>query len=311
MEVPVYLFTGLLESGKSTFIMETMKEGDFDDGEKTLLLLCEEGMEEFEEDFLERYHIVVEEVEEEELTSAFLEACQKKHKPDRVFIEYNGMWKMELLFGLKPPKKWIIVQNINLVNAETVDVYFNNMRSLFVEHFTAADMVIFNRCTKETNRSSYRRSVKAVNRRAQIYFEGDFEPDEEEEVLPFDLEADIIQIEDEDYGIWYLDAMEHPERYEGKMVCFTGRVYKGKNLGTNCFVPGRHAMTCCADDIAFIGFVCKSKETNQIEHRQWVKVMAEMKKEYRHEYKGDGPVLYCKKVEKTNEPEEELVYFNS
>lgn len=308
MQVPVYLFTGFLESGKTTFMQETMEEGSFDDGEKTLLLLCEQGVEEFEPDFLKRYNIVLVEVEFEDLNNLFLEDCKKKYKPSRVFIEYNGMWKMEALFQLNPPKNWTIVQNIHLINAETYDVYRNNMKSLAVDQFSTADMVIFNRCTETTDRASYRRNIKAVNRRAQVYFEGDFEVGEEDE-LPFDKNAEVIRINDEDYGIWYIDAMDNPDQYRGKTVTFKGRVFKSKELGANCFVPGRHAMTCCADDIAFLGFICKAKDLAQIEQRQWVTVTAEFKVEYRHEYKGKGPVLYCQKMEKTEEPLEELVYF--
>lgn len=46
-EIPVYLFVGFLESGKTKFIQETFEDPNFDSGDKTLLLICEEGEEEY------------------------------------------------------------------------------------------------------------------------------------------------------------------------------------------------------------------------------------------------------------------------
>ena len=49
-EMPVYLFTGFLESGKTTFIKETLGDPRFNNGQRTLILLCEEGETELELD---------------------------------------------------------------------------------------------------------------------------------------------------------------------------------------------------------------------------------------------------------------------
>jgi uncharacterized repeat protein (TIGR03943 family) len=160
------------------------------------------------------------------------------------------------------------------------------------------------------DRGAYRRSIKAVNRKAQVYFEGEgIDPSDTSELLPFDLDAEEIEIEDDDFGIWYLDAMENPKKYAGKTVKFTGLVYKSDKMRDSTFVPGRQAMTCCADDVAFIGFICKSQNADKIKHRQWITVTAQVQVEYRKEYKGKGPVLYAKKIGEGIVPEEELVYF--
>ncbi|PXV85666.1 putative repeat protein (TIGR03943 family) [Lachnotalea glycerini] len=311
MEVPVYLFTGFLESGKTGFIKDTIQDPNFSHGEKTLIILCEEGLEEFDETFLKENGASIVIVEsEEKFTGQFLKDCSVKYDPERVFIELNGTWDTKKFLNMSFPKYWEVIQIITLINGETYQSYMNNMRSMLVNHYTDSDMVIFNRCTNDMDRAAFRRSVKAVNRKAQVYFEGDeLDSQDTSELLPFDLNAEIIEIEDDDYGIWYIDAMDHPEKYKGKTISFTALVYKPKQLNEGLFVPGRHAMTCCADDVSFIGFICKSQNADKLKHRQWIKITAEVRIEYREEYKGKGPVLYAKKIAAGKKPEEDLVYF--
>jgi len=316
MEIPVYLVTGLLESGKTTFLKETLESEDFTSNENSLLITCEEGEVEFEDDFLAKVRTKLVNLDEpEELTEGKLTQLSKEYMPDRVLIEYNGMWKLEDVFKMKMPKDWTIVQVINIVNAETFPVYLNNMRSLIMEQFTNTDMVIFNRCKDDTPGASYLRNIKAVNRRAAVYFETiSGEPLEVEEELPYDLDADIIDISDEDFGVFYIDAMDEPKKYVGKTVRFTGLVYKGKRFPKGNFVPGRFAMTCCADDIAFIGFMCKGGKQHEdfidgLVNREWVTVTATIKNEFCKDYRRKGPVLYPISIEKGQKPAEELIYF--
>lgn len=313
MEIPVFIFMGFLESGKTTFATETLIERDFNEKQKTLLLVCEEGSEEYDENALAERNVVVEPIDEDQLKTDYLISLQNKHKPKMVMIEYNGMWKLDRLFDIRVPKGWTVVQVISTVDASTFDMYYNNMRQLILDQVSEADMVIFNRCDENTKRSEYRKAIKLVNRRAQVIFEnkdGIAEFDDSEEELPFDINADIIEIEDEDYGIWYIDAADDPEKYVGKTVKFKGMIYKPKQYGKNAFVPGRFAMTCCADDIAFVGFACKSDMAAMLKERQWITVTATIKSEYYKEFKGNGPVLYATAIEPASPPEEELVYFN-
>lgn len=312
-EIPVYLFTGFLEGGKTTFINNTLIGQNFNEGDKALLIVCEEGMEEYDEQLLAQMNIAVECIEEpEDLTTDTLMAMQVKHKPKLVLIEYNGTWKLEWLFELDVPRGWTVVQIVANIDATTFDSYLNNMRAMMMEQVSMANLVIFNRCTEETKRGEFRRIIKANNRMATIVFEkedgSEFEQTDED--LPYRLDAEIVDIGDDDFGIFYIDATDNPDKYVGKTVRFKGLVYKPKNYGKTAFVPGRHAMTCCVDDIAFVGFKCVSDMAAMIKERQWVEITGRVEKEYYKEFKGDGPVVYATKVIPTTKPKEEVVLFN-
>lgn len=310
--VAVYLITGFLESGKSTFLDFTLRQDYFQIDEPTLLLLCEEGEVEFDADELKRYNTYVEVIEEpEDFTTESLQYLERRYHPDRVLLEYNPLWSVAKLEQMRMPNGWGIVQHIVTVDASTFQVYMNNMKSLFVEMIRNAELVIFNRADTSQPLPTFRRSVKVVNPAAQIVFE-----DEEgeignifEEQMPYDLDADVVEIEDTDYGIFYVDLMDHPEKYEGKKVRFKGVTLKSRELSSGYFVPGRMAMTCCADDTSFIGYVCKSPYAKNMKMGQWVQVTAVIKHEYMKVYRDKGPVFYAEEVVPTEAPEQELVYF--
>ncbi len=312
-EIPVYMFLGFLESGKTTFANETLIERDFTEGEPTLLLACEEGVEEYDVEYLKSKNIFVEYLEEEDVNTDHLLDLQEKYKPTKVMIEYNGTWKMDKLFGIRVPKGWTIVQVITFVDASTFDVYVANMKSMMMEQLATADMIVFNRCDENTRKAEYRRSIKAVNRRAQVIFEnkdGIAELDDEELELPYDLSKDVIELEEEDFGIWYIDSCDNPDKYVGKQIVFKAMVHRPSTYASNEFVPGRFAMTCCADDIAFIGFKCYYEGAKNLKDRQWVMVTGTIDKEYYPEFEGEGPVIKATKVAMTSAASEELVYFN-
>ncbi len=310
---PVYLITGFLDSGKTTFLRDTLQDSEFLDGERCVLILCEEGEEEYDLDILKEKNVTVLTVEEEEdLNPRFLMDIKKNYKPEKVMIEFNGTWSVSKLMENGFPGGWELAQMITTVDAGTFEAYMANMRQMMMEQIGYTELVIFNRCTAETKKNSFRKAVKTFNRRAQVVYEAlDDEDGIEDEIdLPYDIEAPVIEIEDDDYGIFYLDALDDPKKYEGKTVHFTAMVYRGKELPKGTFVPGRFAMTCCADDITFIGFLCKGEQANYFKIREWVKVTAEIKCEYYKEYEGEGPVLYLKKIELTKKPEEHLIYMN-
>lgn len=318
MEVPVYLVNGFLESGKTTFVNETLKDPDFTNGEKTLLILCEEGIEEYDEKLLASLNMDIVSVdEEEEFTEEFLRECKDHYRPERVMIEFNGTWNVENFLEMELPKGWMMVQIITTIDASTYNNYMNNMKSIMVGHFKYSDTIIFNRCDDSTDKVALRRTIKPVNRKGQIIYESadGVTDDAGEEVLPFDINADVIELFDEDYGLFYMDALEHPEKYDGKTVRFRAMVYKSERLPKGSFVPGRFAMTCCEDDVAFIGFLCKAQKAGPLPYeflkmRSWITLTAKIKCEYYKEYRGDGPILYAQRIEKAEEPKEKLVYFN-
>jgi uncharacterized membrane protein YcgQ (UPF0703/DUF1980 family) len=311
-EVPVYLFTGILESGKTSFIRDALNDSGFARGEKTVLIVCEEGVEEYDEVALAKKNVFIELVEDKEnLNQEFFKKCEDFYKPERVMIEYNGMWEMKYLDEDDMPKQWVIAQVISTVDATTFNMYWTNMRSIVMDQLSLSDMVIMNRCTNETKRNDFRRCVKLFNKKAQIGYEAaeGYEDMLQEEELPFDIDADVIEIEDDDYGIWFMDAMDNSKKYDGKVVKFNAIVYKPPKYPSTCFVPGRFAMTCCADDISFMGMLCKSKEEIKFADREWITVTARMRREFLKEYKGKGPVLYLISAEKTEKPSDDLIYF--
>ena len=313
IRVPIYLITGFLESGKTTFLRFTLDQDYFQIDGKTLLILMEEGEEEYDTKALAKNNTVVEVIEkEEDLTTERLEAMEIIHQPDRVVIEYNGMWLVSRFYDMKLPFGWGVEQQITCVDGSTFQGYMANMKSIFMDMVKYTDMVVFNRCKREDPLANYRRSIKVSNQSAEVIFE-----DEEGEIddifgdqMPFDVNAPVIEIPPEDYGIWFVDAMDHPDTYVGKTVRFKGRVMKPRGMGSKFFVPGRIAMTCCADDTTFLGFVCKSAFAPKLKEKEWVEVTAKVAFERRMEYQGDGVVLYAENVTPCEPLEEEMVYFN-
>ena len=311
-DVMVYLMTGFLDSGKTQFLKFTLEQDYFQIDGKTILILCEEGEEEYDPMEMLKYGVVIERLEDrEDLTEEWLEEMNRKHEPERVVIEYNGMWKVSDLESMKMPAGWAIEQKITTVDASTFQMYLTNLKPLFVEMVRGAELVLFNRCEDKKPLAGYRRSVKVVSPQAEVIFE-----DEEGEVsnifeddVPYDLKAPVIEIRREDYGIWYVDMMENPDRYKGKVVEFTAKVLKPKAFPSKVFLPGRMAMTCCADDTTFLGYVCRSAYAPKLKPGQWVKVRAKVRFANLSIYRGEGPVLEAENIEPA-EPIEELVYFN-
>lgn len=307
---PVYMINGFLESGKTEFITFTLQQPYFKTQGKTLLIVCEEGENEYEEAVLKKNGTVLEMIEEEEeFTPQHLIELEKKHKPERIIIEYNGMWNYK---NMKLPWYWKIEQQITIIDGSTFPMYYTNMRSLLAEMVKKSEMIIFNRCDNVSDLNSYKRNIKAVNPSADVIFEdANGEIDEIlEEDLPYDLKQDTLVLDNNGYGIWYLDCMDHLERYIGKTVEFTGMVLKPDGMKKGYFVPGRMAMTCCAEDMAFLGYACEFPGAEALKQKEWVKVKAKVSKEYWADYKGEGPMLHAILVEKTKAPKDPVISFN-
>lgn len=305
----VYVINGFLESGKTEFIRYTLEQPYFRIKGRTLLIVCEEGEEEYDEKLLKKVHADLVLIEEEaDFNAEHLMELEKKYKPERIIIEYNGMWNYK---NIKLPFHWTIEQQITMIDASTFPMYFTNMKSLLAEMLRKSEMIIFNRCDDVEDLSSYKRNVKAINQQADIIFEdaeGEINQIFEDD-LPYSLEAPIIELDNEGYGIWYLDSLDHLERYIDKTVQFTAMVLKPREFPKGYFVPGRMAMTCCAEDMAFLGFACEYDKTDKLSDKQWVKVTAKVAKEYFADYRGEGPVLKAVSVEQTRPPKEEIISF--
>ena len=240
--VVVYLVNGFLESGKTRFLTQTLEQDYFAIEGKTVLILCEEGEEEYDKELLRRTNTILLTVDgPEEVTKDWLAGVDLLYNPERVIFECNGMYPVSKMEEMDVPKGWGLVQEITIVDASTFDMYIANMKPLFVEMVRNAELVIFNRCTKEMPLAAYRRNVKVVNQNAEIVFEGaDGEIDNIfDEHMPYDLEAPVVKIEDMDYGIWYVDMIDHPKRYAGKTVEFCGKVLRSRGAQPDECIVGR------------------------------------------------------------------------
>ena len=313
MNAPVYIVTGFLDSGKTTFIQEMITDEGFSEGERTLLLCCEEGEVEYDEKMLKDNNTILFTFEDmDELAGDRLVRLDKEYKPERVIIEYNATWLMETLYSAKKPKNWDLAQIICLVDSNTYEIYLKNMRQFMADGLKEADLVIFNRSNDETPKSSYRRSVLGLNNSVRLFFEntdGTTDDGVSDEDLPYDVKADVVEIGDADFGIFYLDALEHPDRYDGKIIHARGRAFRMEDMPKNCYVFGRHVMTCCADDIGGIGFLCRYKD-NPPETNDWVFLTAKVEASFSPMHGCDAIILLEEKTEPAGAPEEELVYFN-
>ncbi|MBO5841853.1 MAG: GTPase [Clostridia bacterium] len=311
-KIPVYVFTGFLEGGKTHIIQESMEDQRFNSGEKTLMIMCEEGIEELDLDRFWGKNVYLELLDDPEmLTRDYLTLLYKKHKIDRVIIEYNGMWLLSKLYAALPAD-WFIFQNMMFADAKTFLTYNANMRQLMVDKLQDCEMIVLNRTPEVIDKEEIHRVVRSVSTRASItydYPDGHVEYDEIEDPLPFDIDAPVIDIKDEDYAVWYRDLAEDTEKYDGKTVRFKGIVARDRALGKNGLVIGRHVMTCCADDIAYNALVCYFPTATNFKTRDWTVVTAKIKIEKHKLYGRPGPVLYAEKTEFATKPTQEVATF--
>lgn len=313
MELPVYLFTGFLEAGKTRFIQESLAGESFNAPGNTVIIVCEEGVEELDPSEFNTPNVYIEYIEEEsELSPALLSSIAKKHDAVFVMIEYNGMWQLSSLYD-SLPEGWLVYQELFICDSTTAENYNKNMRSLMVDKLSSCDMAAFNRVDGSTDRMALHKLVRGVSRGAKIVYDktdGTIEYDTIEDPLPFDINADVIKINDEDYGIWYRDLVEEMEKYDGKKVRFKGMVAKDPSIPKGSFACGRHVMTCCADDIKYSALACKWKDSDRFKTYDWVEVTGRISIEPHKMYVEAGPVIKVTSVVPAAPPKEQVVTFN-
>lgn len=312
-EVSVYLFLGFLESGKTKFIQETLEDKRMEDGGKTLLLVCEEGEEEYEPSKFNVKRVTKVTLDgADELTLENLEELTAKHKPTRVVVEYNGTWLLQQFFDAMP-ESWVINQMLTFFDATTFLNYNQNMRQLVFDKIQMTQMVVFNRFKGEFEKNDFHKIVRGISRRPDIVYEylgGKTELDDIEDPLPFDVNAPVIEIEDRDFAWFYRDMAENTQNYVGKTVKFKGMAALSKKVPAGFIVLGRHIMTCCEADIAYDGFAVKTNGLlNDIKTRDWLTVTAKIAYEYNSVYRSQGPVLMAEKLEKAAPPEETVATY--
>lgn len=324
MDIPVYIFTGFLEGGKTTMLRDTLVDPEFNKSGPTLVLLCEQGEEEIfdgeqGEKLAKRDDIFVKTIEDaEQINRVQLNAWVKEHKIRQVLVEMNGMWKLEAVCG-QFPRSWVLAQQITLMDANTILMYNQNMRERVVDHLRDCDMAIFNRVPMDADVMPFHKLVRSFSRRAPIvydYADGHCEFDEIEDPLPFDVNAPVVTIADDDFALFFRDIMEDPDdeeamwnpAYVGKTVQFKAQVAV---LGDtpDCFGAGRRVMECCADDIAFLGFVSRYPLVSTLKARSWVTVTAKVTVENHAFHNGEGVVLIVEKLDGATAPDEEVCMF--
>ena len=304
-QIPVYVFTGFLDSGKTKFIQETLEDSRFNDGERTLLLVFEEGEEEYDFSAYPKQNVYMEVLDQQTVTTKQLADLSKKYKAERVVAELNGMQQVGDLY-MRMPEEWVVAQEVMFADASTFMAYNANMRNLVMDKLVGAQMVVFNRLEKGCDTMPFHKIARAANRKIDIlydYTDGSTEYDDIVDPLPFDINAPVIEVKDDDYAIWYRDCTEEPEKYDGKTVKFKAQVAMLRRDKDGMFAPGRFVMTCCVEDIAFCGIPCRYPKPREMESRSWVMVTAKISAEKHKLYKGDiGPVLTAIEVVKGAEP---------
>ena len=304
-EIPVYVFTGFLDSGKTKFIQETLEDSRFNDGERTLILLFEEGEEEYDFSTYPAQNVYLEVLNQETVTTRQMADLAKKYRAQRVVAELNGMQQVGDLY-MRFPEDWVVAQEVMFADASTFMAYNSNMRNLVMDKLVGAQMVVFNRLEKGSDTMPLHKLARAANRKIHIlydYTDGTTQFDDVEDPLPFDINAPVIELKDEDYALWYRDCTEEPAKYDGKTVKFKAQVAMLRRDKDGMFAPGRFVMTCCVDDIQFCGIPCRYKQAKELESRSWVMVTAKISAEKHKLYKGDiGPVLTAIEVVKGATP---------
>lgn len=307
-KLPVYLFTGFLEGGKTHIIQESMEDQKFNSGEKTLIIQCEEGGDELDLSTFWGKNCYLETIEDEaDFTKEKLTALGKAHKLDRIIIEYNGMWMLNTLYE-NLPDNWAIYQEMMFADANTFLSYNANMRQLMVDKLLNCEMIVLNRTPEGIDKEEIHKVVRGVSRSAAItydYPDGHVEYDEIEDPLPFDIDAPVVEISDGDYALFYRDLSEEMQKYDGKTVRFKGIVARdGASI-----LAGRHVMTCCVDDIAYHPLVCIFCGPTSLKTRDWVTLTGKIRVEKHKLYRGVGPVLYVTKSEFAVPPAQEVATF--
>ncbi len=313
MGIPIYLITGFLDSGKTTLIKSSLEDPEFsEDNFKTLIIQFEEGEVSFEDEWLEKYNCSLVQLDSSiDLTLDLMKQLQETYQPLQIFIEFNGLQTVSELLTRELLEDWVVVQILTTIDASTFLTYMANMKPYMFEITRYSSAIIFNRVDDSISKTQLRNNIKVVNRDAQIvYINKNGEPEEfTMEDLPFDVKSSVIDINDDDYGLWYMDAVENVDRYNEKDIVIRGMFMERIPNLQHSFVLGRLAMVCCADDMQPIGITVTGVNVDQMVLNDWYEVLGTLRKIDR----GDGSytlVIYAKNVKTYQKPEYELVNFN-
>ena len=246
------LVYGFLDAGKTTYIRENVLSDVFWKYGSTLIICFEHGEEDFDPEALAKVKTSVVYYEEGDIGGFCLD-CIEKYKPDRIYIEMNAM-KGELRDALPECMKMTFA--ITLIDWTTMPVYFANFTQMIKQMVADSQQVVFRGCPSAEELKPYSQTFRLMNPKASYlrrdpmgYHEKAFEM-----FLPYSLEdAEIVISESRFIPLW-LDALDHPEHYDGKSLNFTGPIQLKRSEQDGVWSCGRVVMTCCMQDLQFMSF---------------------------------------------------------
>ena len=169
-QIPVYVFTGFLDSGKTKFIQETLEDPRFNAGERTLLLVFEEGEEEYDFSAFPHQNVYLHTLDQQTVTTKQLQTLAKQCKAERVVAELNGMQLVGDLY-MRFPEEWVVAQEVMFADSTSIMAYNANMRNLVMDKLVGAQMVVYNRLTPGADTMPLHKLSRAANRRIDILYD--------------------------------------------------------------------------------------------------------------------------------------------
>ena len=306
---PVYFFSGMLDSGKTRAIKTTLYDERFNEpGEFNLIISMEQGDEEYDKKFLKYTNSAVEYIDYKDLTREKMQQLEDEYDPSRIIIEFNGMQNDEEFFRNGFIPEWEMAQTLTTIDGSSFRLMVANLRQFMFYHIKYAEVVIINRFSGE-DLVYLRNNIKGMNQRVEIIFE-----DENGNVTNkinqslFDT-SKPLDISDIDYGLWYMDAVDNPDKYEGCQIelnsYYIEKVKEYENVG----IFGRRAMVCCAEDVQPIAFTVIDIDPDKLEKNKYYHIKGTVKcLDDERGYK--TCVVYASEIAPQEEPADPMVYFN-
>lgn len=307
MKTSLYLFTGFLESGKTTTIKYMLQNGSLGTEErKTLLILCEEGDEEFPQDLLAKFDIHLEVISrQEQYTAAYLEGLLENHKCTDVIVEYNGFWPSARVY-LELPPGWYVKEKYFCADASTIAAYGVNLKVETDDKIQYSSYSAFNRVTPSMDVSVLRGLCRKNSFRTRVFYQytdGSICEDLEYDSPPYNMEAEIVDIQDHWVGCFMLDLARRPGFYRKNAVRFRGYFKRKGEL----LLFGRDVTLARREDATFWGIPCKleGQFVGDLSDVQWWTLTATIESN-EHEERG-GLYLCVLAYESSLEPRQPIV----
>ncbi len=304
VEVPIFIVNGLLDSGKTSLIKEIIENNVSYQTGNTLLVICEEGEVEYEDDWRNEFNVHIAYVSsQEELTKEFLISLDEQYTPGQIVLEMNSFFDLE---QIEFPEYMPLYQQITLLDASKFALYFTNMKQIINNLVKYSSLVVFNRCDGVTELATFRRQIRALNKDCQIGFEGKNGQLTSmlDEDLPYDITKDTILLEEEDYPTWYIDVFDNYEKYLGKTIRFKSFV---RDILPETIVIGRNVMTCCENDIQFLGYEVIDETSSMVSIGDCIYLDCVVTHEYSSFAKEEVVMLHAKKIAKLPKEEEKIL----